>query len=65
VRDAQGGEARLELSAPNGYALTATASVGMVRKLLSGTTDRGFHTPSQLMGADYVLRLPGVRLITP
>ncbi len=65
VRDAQGGEARLELSAPNGYALTATASIGMVHKLLSGTTNTGFHTPSQLMGADYVLRLPGVRLITP
>lgn len=63
VRNARGDEARLELSAPNGYALTATASVGMVRRLLSATAGGGFYTPSQLMGADYVLSLPGARLI--
>ncbi len=35
ARNARGDEAKLELSAPNGYALTATASVGIVRRLLS------------------------------
>jgi short subunit dehydrogenase-like uncharacterized protein len=64
VRNAAGAQAHLALSAPNGYALTATASVGMVRALLSGgARPGGFHTPSQLMGADYVLSLPGVRLL--
>jgi len=63
ARNAAGAEAKLQLAAPNGYALTATASVGMVRRLLSGAAAAGFHTPSQLMGADYVLGLPGVRLV--
>ena len=63
ARNAAGAEAKLQLAAPNGYALTATASVGMVRRLLSGAAAAGFHTPSRLMGADYVLGLPGVRLI--
>ena len=56
---------RLALTAPNGYDLTVTASLGIVEHLL-GQAQRaagGYFTPSQLMGADYVLKLPGVRLI--
>lgn len=60
VRNAAGAQAQLMLSAPNGYELTATASVGMVRRLLSQPAAGGFYTPSLLMGADYVLSLPGV-----
>jgi len=63
VRNAAGAQATLELAAPNGYVLTATASVGMVRRLLREAPAGGFYTPSQLMGADYVLSLPGVRLL--
>jgi short subunit dehydrogenase-like uncharacterized protein len=62
ARNARGEVAALSLSAPNGYALTATASVGMVRAVLAGTRPGGFYTPSMLMGADYVLSLPGVTL---
>lgn len=62
VRNAAGNEARLQLSAPNGYELTATASIGIVRRLLQQPAEAGFHTPSKLMGADYVLSLPGVSL---
>ncbi|MBL8301023.1 MAG: saccharopine dehydrogenase NADP-binding domain-containing protein [Rhodanobacteraceae bacterium] len=65
ARDARGGEAALELSTPNGYALTATASVGMIGRLLASAAPGGFYTPSRLMGADYVLRLPGTRLVNP
>jgi len=53
-------EARRHLVVPNGYTLTATASLGIVEHLLRGTTEAGFRTPSQLMGAEYVLSLPGV-----
>ena len=63
VRNARGDVATLSLAAPNGYALTATASVGMVRGLLAGGRSGGFYTPSMLMGAQYVLSLPGVRLV--
>jgi short subunit dehydrogenase-like uncharacterized protein len=63
VRNTRGDEAKIELSAPNGYALTATASVGIVRRLLADGVPGGFYTPSQLMGAEYVLSLPGARLV--
>ena len=63
VRNPRGDEVKLALSAPNGYDLTATASLGIVQHLLHGVEEGGYFTPSQLMGADYVLRLPGTVLI--
>jgi len=65
VRDAQGREVKLALSTPNGYELTVTASLGIAAHLLQSadTPAGGYYTPSQLMGAEYVLQLPGVRLI--
>lgn len=63
VRDSQGGELARQLRTPNGYELTVTASLGIVQRLLVEPAPApGFHTPSQLMGADYVLSLPGVSL---
>jgi short subunit dehydrogenase-like uncharacterized protein len=49
--------ARVETA--NGYALTVTASLAVVEKLLDGAPPGGFYTPSRLMGADFVTRLPG------
>ena len=64
VRNAAGREVRLELAAPNGYDLTVTASLGIAERLLRGDAPAGgYYTPSLLMGAEYVLTLPGVRLI--
>lgn len=65
VRNAAGREVALALSAPNGYELTVTASLGIVERLLGLTSppDGGYFTPSQFMGVDYVLKLPGVHLI--
>ncbi len=60
VRVPEGREARRHLVVPNGYTLTVTASLGIVEHLLRGTEAAGFRTPSQLMGAEYVLSLPGV-----
>jgi short subunit dehydrogenase-like uncharacterized protein len=61
VRAPDGSEARRHLVVPNGYTLTVTASLGIVEPLLHGTEGTaGFRTPSQLMGAEYVLSLPGV-----
>jgi short subunit dehydrogenase-like uncharacterized protein len=63
VRDASGAEFRRLLLTPNGYDLTVTASLGIVSRLLTGDRPAGgFRTPSLLMGADYVLSLPGVRV---
>jgi short subunit dehydrogenase-like uncharacterized protein len=65
VRNAAGREEKLALITPNGYDLTVTASVGIAEHLLRdpGNLAGGYFTPSLLMGADYVLKLPGVRLI--
>ena len=42
---------------------TVTAALGIVRRLLDGPAPAGgYYTPSKLMGADYVLSLPDVRL---
>ena len=62
VRNNAGNELKAQLSTPNGYELTVTASLGIVQRLLEGTQPTGgYYTPSQLMGADYVLALPGVK----
>ncbi|MCC5870007.1 MAG: saccharopine dehydrogenase NADP-binding domain-containing protein [Gammaproteobacteria bacterium] len=63
VRDAAGTEVKKILRTPNGYELTVTASLGIVARLLATDPPKpGFHTPSMLMGEDYVLTLPGVSL---
>jgi len=65
VRNTAGKEAKLALITPNGYDLTVTASLGIAEYLLQrlGRLGGGYFTPSLLMGADYVLQLPGVKLI--
>ena len=61
VQDASGQLLRGQLRTPNGYALTVTAALGIVERLLaSERPPGGYYTPSMLMGADYVLSLPGV-----
>ncbi len=65
VRNRAGVEAKLALTAPNGYDLTVSASLGIVEHLLATKPAGGYYTPSLLMGADYVLGLPGVRLVGP
>lgn len=49
-----------ELQTPNGYDVTVYASLGIVEHLLETEPVGGYYTPSRLMGADYVLQLPGV-----
>jgi short subunit dehydrogenase-like uncharacterized protein len=63
VTDPRGQQQRLRLRTPNGYELTVTASLGIVERLLDAApAEGGYYTPSMLMGSDYVLSLPGVRL---
>jgi short subunit dehydrogenase-like uncharacterized protein len=63
VSDHQGRELKKRLRTPNGYELTVTASLGIVQRLIEGERPAGgYYTPSQLMGANYVLGLPGVTL---
>lgn len=53
------GERRVaRIKTANGYSLTVTGSLAAVEHLLTGGTPGGSYTPSQLLGADLVTRLP-------
>jgi short subunit dehydrogenase-like uncharacterized protein len=60
ARNARGEERRLEIDTPNGYELTVSAALGIVQRLLGAELPGAYYTPAMLMGADYVLTLPGV-----
>lgn len=64
ARNAAGREVKIDLITPNGYDLTVNASLGIAEHLL-GRSDvpGGYYTPSMLLGADFVLSLPGTRLV--
>ncbi|MBL0162603.1 MAG: saccharopine dehydrogenase NADP-binding domain-containing protein [Xanthomonadales bacterium] len=61
--NANGKQVAASLKTPNGYTLTVSASLGIVEQLLANSPAGGYYTPSMLMGADYVLGLPGVSLL--
>lgn len=64
VEDAEGNRRSARFETPNGYDLTITAPLEIVRATLAAETSKtGSLTPSQLMGADFVWRLPGVTQI--
>ena len=63
AHNAAGKQVAASLRTPNGYDLTVSASLGIVEYLLANTPTGGYYTPSMLMGADYVLGLPGVALL--
>ena len=60
VEDDAGNSAEARLQTPEGYTLTAEASLLIVEKVLAGQATPGYHTPSSAFGADLVMELPGV-----
>lgn len=58
--NARGQRVARRLRTPNGYTLTVDAALGIIGRLAQGEVPSGFHTASQLMGADYIGHLPGV-----
>jgi short subunit dehydrogenase-like uncharacterized protein len=61
VRDASGRLARARLFTPEGYTLTARASLHVAQKVLAGEAPLGFQTPASAFGPDLALELEGVR----
>lgn len=59
ARNANGIEVKKQLSTANGYDLTALAAMGILEHILARQPMGGFYTASQLMGAEYILSLPG------
>ncbi len=48
------------LRVPEGYTLTAWASVAIAERVLDGASQPGFRTPSMAFGADFILGFDGV-----
>lgn len=62
VRNARGDVQTMCLTTPEGYTLTADASLRAVKRLLAGGVPAGSHTPSTAFGARFVLECDGVTL---
>ena len=62
VFSADGRRVSATMTTPDGYDVTVTASLGIVKYLLDNDVEGGFYTPSLLMGAEYGTSLPGVTL---
>ncbi|UJR82103.1 saccharopine dehydrogenase family protein [Sandaracinus amylolyticus] len=60
VKNAKGETRVSRMRAPEGYTLTADASLAIVQRVLRGEAKPGFQTPSRAFGADFVLELPNV-----
>jgi len=58
ARNARGAMNVARIRTANGYSLTITGSLAAVEHLMKNTPAGGAYTPSKLMGADLVTRLP-------
>ena len=63
ARNAAGTIRTARLTTPNGYRLTADAAILIVKTVLEHRPPGGYYTPSRLMGARAIERLPGVSAI--
>lgn len=62
VRNRRNEAASLEIETPNGYELTAITAVALAMEVARQDRGRsGFLTPTQVMGADWLFTIPGVR----
>jgi short subunit dehydrogenase-like uncharacterized protein len=52
--------ARARLVTPEAYTFTGIVGAAVVERVLEGVVKPGFQTPASLLGADFVLSLPGV-----
>lgn len=59
VRNARGAQRVGRLTTANGYTVTVEAAIRIVEDVLNKPPRAGYATPSQLMGDDFVTRLPG------
>jgi short subunit dehydrogenase-like uncharacterized protein len=60
VEDEEGQRRVSRLVTPEAYTLTARAALSSVEQVLEGRARPGFHTPSTVFGADFVLGIEGV-----
>ncbi len=63
VRNSAGHVRTARLRTSSGYALTVHSALGIMEHLLSTPRIAGFHTPTMIVGADFVSTLPGCSAI--
>jgi short subunit dehydrogenase-like uncharacterized protein len=63
VEDAEGRCVEARLHTPEVYSFTASTSVALADRVLSGQYKAGFQTPAMAFGGEYVLTLPGVSYV--
>jgi short subunit dehydrogenase-like uncharacterized protein len=61
VADEQGRRAVSLLSGPEAYDFSASTAVLIAQRVGAGAARPGFQTPAGLLGADFVLEIPGVQ----
>lgn len=59
AKNSQGISKTVRIRTANGYALTVASSLGVAEHLLKNPVKGGYRTPSQLMGSDFITKLPG------
>jgi short subunit dehydrogenase-like uncharacterized protein len=59
VRNSAGSVRTARVATANGYTLTIEAALAIVRSVLDAPPAPGYYTPSQIMGAEFVSKLPG------
>lgn len=63
ARNDAGGSVSSRLKTPEGYSLTALATVEIMRRILAGDLKPGFQTPSLVYGPDFILGFEGVERV--
>jgi short subunit dehydrogenase-like uncharacterized protein len=64
ARDAEGHRKTIRIATLEGYSLTVVAALAVAEHVLANEVPAGFYTPAALMGADFVLTLPGTSMLT-
>jgi len=64
VTNARGDKKTAHIRTANGYSITVTGALAVVEYLLGHRPRGGTYTPSRLMGADLVTKLPGSSALT-
>jgi len=63
ARNDVGGSVSSKLKTPEGYSLTALATVEIMERILNGDLKPGFQTPSLAYGSDFILGFEGVERV--
>lgn len=68
VTNAAGERRAARIEGPEGYTLTAITSLLIVKRVLEGAWQAGYHSPASLYGPDLILEVPGTQrelILTP